>query len=168
MSPSPNIRAACVKTAFMLGSLILLSPQPGSAQAAYCPASIAVNQKIETVPEGWKAAQDEITSMLSGITFFSGPPQEKAALVYDRWTKRNGLAQAVWHFQPDSPHRIWLSCRYSSTQVVLTKELPADTSECTVTYHLNASLAGELVIQKINCHSSASPATRGKTAPQSP
>jgi hypothetical protein len=158
-----------MKTALMLVALLLAEVQLGFAQATYCPASIAVGQKIETVPDGWKAAQDDVTNMLSGITFYSGPPEEKASLVYDRWTKRNGLAHAVWQFQPESRHRTWLSCRYSSTRIVLTKELLADISECVVTYDLKTSIAGEPVIQKIDCHPSPAPAiqpARPKTAPK--
>jgi hypothetical protein len=156
-----------MKTALVVAALLPAAVQSGLAQATYCPASIAVDQKIETAPDGWKVAQDEITSMLSGITFFSGPPEEKAGLVYDRWTKRNGLAHAIWRFRPESPHRIWLTCRYSSTRVVLAKELPADTSECVVTYDLKASIAGEPVVLKIDCHSSPTRTTRDKTVPQS-
>jgi hypothetical protein len=71
------------------------------------------------------AGNDEADHILAWITFLSGPPDEKASLVYDNWKKRDGLVYAVWNFQPDSTHRIWLSCRYANTDVVLIKELPS-------------------------------------------
>jgi len=135
-----------------MGSLILVCPGLVFPQQTLCPESISVNQTIEKVPEGWTARQDALPSALAGITFSSGPPEEGAALVYDRWTKRNGVAYGVWNFQRGSSHRIWLSCRYSFTRVVLAKQLPADTSECIVAYDLKQSISGEPLIRKITCH----------------
>ena len=141
-----------ITAALILGSLIFTCPELVVAQETLCPESIAVRQTIEKVPEGWTAGQDEVPSSLAGIAFFSGPPAEGAALVYDKWTKRNGMAYGVWHFQPKSPDRIWLSCRYSLTRVVLAKPLSASTSECTVTYDPKVLVAGDPEIREITCH----------------
>jgi hypothetical protein len=121
------------------------------AADTYCPNSIAVKQSIEEVPEGWKAVEGGARLQLSGITFFSGPPQEKASLAYDSWVKRKGLAYGVWHFEPKSGRRIWLSCSYANTSVVLTKPMPAETSECRVTYDPNALVGGLPKIKGIAC-----------------
>ena len=59
-----------------------------------------MEQTVE-IPEGWTVRQDEAANTLEGLTFYSGPPEEKASLVYDQWTKRNGLAYGVWRFQPN-------------------------------------------------------------------
>ena len=147
-----QLKSAWITAALILGSFVFVRPQPGFAQTTYCPESVFVNQAIDKIPEGWTPGQEDVPSALAGIAFFSGPPEEKAALVYNRWTKRSGLAYAVWHFQPKSSHRIWLTCRYSFTRVVLTKQLPASTSECTVTYDLNVSVSGEPTIRKMVCH----------------
>jgi hypothetical protein len=141
-----------ISAALIVGSLFFASPEPASAQETYCPESISVEQTVAKIPEGWTVRQDEAASTLEGITFYSGPPEEKASLVYDQWTKRNGLAYGVWHFQPKSSHPIWLSCRYSSTRVLLAKQLPAETSECIVTYDPKATVSGSLEIRKIDCH----------------
>ena len=77
-------------------------------------------KRVKTFRRAGTARQDESPSTLSGITFFSGPPEEKASLAYDQWTRRNGLAYGIWHF-PKSSHRIWLSCHFSFTRVVLVK-----------------------------------------------
>jgi len=89
--------------------------------------------------------------ILAGVTFFSGPPEEKASLVYDNWKKRDGLAYAVWNFH-DSTHRIWLSCRYANTDVVLTKELPEKISQCNVIYNPKTQVAGLPEIRNMTCH----------------
>jgi hypothetical protein len=148
----PEPSAAWVIDALILSTLIFVFPQAAFSQETLCPETISVKQTIEKVPQGWTAGQAEDGSTLAGITFFSGPPEERASLVYDKWTKRNGLAYGVWHFQPDPAHRIWVSCRYSGTRVVLAKPLPADTTECTVTYDQNVQVAGEPRIRKISCH----------------
>jgi len=122
------------------------------AQDKYCPQSISVDQKIENAPSGWAASDDHSASSLAALTFFSGPPSEDASLKYDRWTVRNGLAYATWKFEPDSPGGIWLTCRYSSTRVVLTKKLPQNISECTVTYDPKVQVSGSPEIRKIACH----------------
>jgi hypothetical protein len=141
-----------IAAVLILVRMFFALPESAVAQESYCPKSISVTQTIEKVPEGWSAGQDEFASTLAGIAFYSGPPKEKALLKYDRWTKRNGLAYGVWHFQPKSSYRIWLSCRYSFTRVVLAKQLPADTTECTVTYDPKVLVAGSPGIRTITCH----------------
>ena len=147
-----RFHAKWISAALILGSLFFACLKPASAQETYCPESISVEQTVAKIPEGWTVRQDEAASTLEGITFYSGPPEEKASLVYDQRTKRNGLAYGVWHFQPKSSHPIWLSCRYSSTRVLLAKQLPAETSECTVTYDPKVTVSGSLEIRKIDCH----------------
>jgi hypothetical protein len=144
-------RLGWMSVALILGALFFACPEFAFSQEKYCPEFISVAQTSENVPEGWMARQDESASTLAGITFYSGPPEEKASLVYDQWTRRNGLAFGVWHF-PKSSHRIWLSCRYSFTRVVLVKQLPAETSECTITYDPKVSVSGLPEIRKITCH----------------
>ena len=141
-----------ISAALIVGLRFFACPEPASAQEIYCPESISVEQTVATIPEGWTVRQDEAASILEGITFYSGPPEEKASLVYDQWTKRNGLAFGVWRFQPKSSHPIWLSCRYSSTRVFLAKQLPAENSECTVTYDPRVTVSGSLEIRKMDCH----------------
>jgi len=124
---------------------------PQFAQELSCPESISVKQNIEKIPEGWSARPGDSPNLLEGVTFFSGPPEEQASLAYDNWTRRKGLAYAGWHF-PKSMPRIWLSCRYSSTSLVLARQLAAETSQCTVTYDPTVQVAGSPSIRKIDCH----------------
>src|SRR5215471_2213999 len=135
-------RTRSFAVAFVFVSLVVAWSRPANAQEGYCPASITVKQTIEKVPEGWTAGEDKTPHILAGITFYDGPPEQEASLVYDSWSKRNGLAYGVWHFTPNSPTGTWLSCRYSSTSVILSKRLPAATSECTVTYNPKETVDG--------------------------
>jgi hypothetical protein len=137
---------------FLLASLLvcLFVCRPVLAQTSYCPESISVKQTIEKVPEGWTARQGDSPTILEGVTFFSGPPEEQASLVYDKWTRRNGLAYADWHFAKATTP-IWLACRYASTSIFLARQLPAETSSCTVTYDPNVQVAGSPSIKKIAC-----------------
>ena len=136
-------------TLFILTALLVACS--AYAQDAYCPQSISVKQTAEKVPAGWTAGQEKTPNNLAGITFYDGPPEQEASLVYDKWTKRNGLAYGVWSFTPNSSSGIWLSCRYAATNVVLSKRLPASTSECTVTYNPKVTVDGYPEIQKIAC-----------------
>jgi hypothetical protein len=149
---SYSVDVKSMSISLILAALIFVGIGSASAQETYCPASISVDQTVAKVPQGWTVGLDEATSTLAGVTFYSGPPEEKASLVYDQWTKRDGLAYGIWRFQPKSSHAIWLSCRYSSTRVILTKQLPTETSECTVTYDPKVMISGSPEIRKIDCH----------------
>ena len=135
----------------ILASFFLTLQGLAAAQTTYCPETVSVDQNLAKIPPGWIVGRDDAPSALAGITFYSGPPEEKASLVYDKWTKRDGLAYGVWRFQPKSSQRIWLSCSYSSTRVVLMKQLPPETSGCTVVYDPKVQVSGSPEIQKITC-----------------
>jgi hypothetical protein len=122
------------------------------AEQSYCPQSIAVKQTLANVPEGWTAGHDDMPNTWDGVTFYSGPPEEKASLVYDRWTKGNGSEMGIWHLAQKSSPPIWLSCRYAYTNVTLARQLSADTTECTVTYKARTSSLEPLEIQRVACH----------------
>jgi len=148
-----EIRVGWISAGLILGFVFFARPEFAFAQETDCPESISVYQTIDKIPEDWTAKQDELASTLAGIAIYSGPPEEKALLKYDRWTKRNGLEYGTWHFPAKSSQRIWLSCRYSFTRVVLVRQLPAETSECVVTYDPKVSVSGcSPGVRKIACH----------------
>lgn len=151
MTSTPQ-RAGSWAVTLILVSLVIVLSGLAKAQEGYCPATISVKQTIEKTPDGWTAGEDKTPHNLSGITFFDGPPEQEASLVYDNMTKRGGLEYGVWHFTPNSSPGSWLSCRYSSTSVTLSKRLPAATSECTVTYNPKETVDGLPAVQKISCH----------------
>lgn len=135
----------------ILGWLYLARTGLLYAQGSYCPASISVKQTAGEIPDGWMATQNDIPNTWEEVIFYSGPPKENASLVYDRWTKSNGVESGIWHFTRNAAPPIWLSCRYSFTNVTLPKQLPSNTTECTATYKARKSPADPLEIQKLVC-----------------
>jgi hypothetical protein len=88
---------------------------------------------------------------LEQVTFFDGPPEELASLVYDDLKTAGKQQVAVWNFAAN-PRGFWISCAYSGTAVVLSRRLPAGIKTCRVTYDKTASSAAGLpAIQKIDC-----------------
>jgi len=122
-----------------------------TAKDDYCPASVTAKQQIQNAPVGWVVSHSNMPSALAGITLYNGPPSENVSLVYDKWSRRNGLAYAVWKCAAASKERIWLRCVYANTTVTLDKELPAGTSQCEVTYDPEVSVAGSPEVKNIVC-----------------
>jgi hypothetical protein len=83
---------------------------------------------------------DDTPHRLAGITFYDGPPEEKASLVYDKTAKAAGKETMTWHFNARSDGQIWVVCSYAGTAVVLKRGLPPKTSACSVTYDSRASV----------------------------
>ncbi len=128
---------------------VLLLAVPALAQDRLCPSQIATKQTIEKVPQGWTAKQSTTSHSLAGLTFFDGPPEQEASLVYDEYRNLAKEDHAVWSFDP-SLH-IWLSCIYSGTTVVLSKPLPSKTTECRVTYSRQEYVDGYREIKAVTC-----------------
>ncbi len=139
------------KISFCLISLLLTSACSSSAQPAACPDVISVNQALKTPLAGWTSTIDSSPNRLSGVTFFDGPPEEKASLVNDRTTKAAGKEIAIWHFDLRPKREIWIACGYSGTSVVLAKRLPPKTAACQVTYNPHQQIAGSPLIESIAC-----------------
>jgi hypothetical protein len=95
--------------------------------------------------------EDDTPHTLSGITFYDGPPSEKASLVYDRITHGKTEQVATWTFAPQKARPIWLACSYAGTSIELTKALPATITTCAVTYDAQQQITGMPVIKKIAC-----------------
>ncbi len=121
----------------------------GWAQDQFCPKEITTKQSIENAPAGWTAATDKTPQILAGITFFDGPPEQEASLVYDSYTKSKTVDVAMWRF--DRSAHIWLSCSYHATAVRLSKPLPDKTTECRVTYSREVHVDGNGEIKSISC-----------------
>jgi hypothetical protein len=145
---SSRKRLQSVLTIALIGAAGL---SPLFAQQSYCPRLISVEQTAEKVPDGWKSILDDVPNTWDGVTFYSGPPEEKASLVYDLWAKSSGSESGIWHFVRKSSPSIWLSCRYSFTNITLAKRLSPDTTECTVTYKARTSALEPLEIQRVAC-----------------
>lgn len=122
------------------------------ASELYCPKSISVKQIINNLPQGWKVTYGNENFNLARITFFDGPPEDNASLVYDHISESGDEIQAEWHFKKSNPDRsIWITCNYESTNVVLSKLLPPSVKECKVTYYKDIFTSGSNVIKETKC-----------------
>jgi hypothetical protein len=110
-----------------------------------------VNQKLTTPVSGWTTMIDDSPPRLANITFYDGPPQQRASLIYDQKMRVAGKETATWHFLPRADRQIWVGCSYTGTGIVLTKALPPSTSTCAVTYDTRQTVAGLPSITKIVC-----------------
>ena len=118
---------------------------------AGCPATIKVDQKaIPTSPE-WAVSYSSLPYQLEMVTFFSGPPQENASLVYDKKSKTRGGWIGTWSF-PKGSSGYWIQCSYGGTRAELSRRLPDSVSVCRVTYDYGSSYPSGLpVVRKIEC-----------------
>jgi hypothetical protein len=143
-----NLRLA--RLLLFLG-MIAGTVRSGSAQTMTCPATIVVGQELKGTIPGWEPITDDIPQRLSYVTFYDGPPKEKASLVYDSSSKQGNLETALWRFAKSADRPIWLACSYSGTTIALAQELPRTISSCTVTYNAQQRVAGMPLVEKIVC-----------------
>lgn len=116
-----------------------------------CPSKIEVEQRVTAVPRGWESAQVTVTASLASVTFFDGPPAERASLKYDseERQKRNWVAR--WNLLPNT-RGYWISCGYENTATVISRRLPDDVRSCAVTYERRKrGAAGLPGITDISC-----------------
>lgn len=125
-----------------------------AASEQYCPATVLVEQKIQQFPAGWRALNNKLPNRLSAITFYDGPPEQNASLVNDASNKLN--MEDTWHFQPGS-EGIWIACSYAFTEVVLARQLPRGTAQCSVTYDPKVSIAGHPETRQVQCKEGKTP-----------
>ncbi len=122
-----------------------------AADEVKCPPSIKVEQKAISPSQEWNVSYNPLPADLEMVTFFSGPPEENASLVYDKKTKVKGGWVGTWKF-PKDPAGYWLRCSYRGTQAELSRRLPDSISACRVTYDETMhSAAGLPVIRKMEC-----------------
>ncbi len=138
-------------TAISLATLVF-SSLCQAADSFQCPDTITTRQELSGTVVGWSAMLDATPQNLAGITFYDGPPAEKASLVYDQIKHGKGEDVATWTFAKQEDRRTWLVCSYAGTAVELSRSLPPQITTCTVIYDTQQHIAGQPVIKKIACH----------------
>src|SRR5687768_2547832 len=141
MQRSFPILASWAFAAFLLAaaSPCVGAPPKASKAAAeplgesLCPATVSVEQRVAAAPDGWEASLSGAKSQLAMVTFFDGPPAERASLKYDSEEKRKGDWIGTWNLAPSS-RGYWIQCAYDSTTAVLSRRLPDGVTACKVTY----------------------------------
>lgn len=129
--------------------LLALAGSFALAEDVRCPETISVKQRLAKPEQGWQEGIADMPIRLAGVTFYDGPPEQKASLVYDGKRRLKGRRIATWRFGPQS--RIWISCGYAGTTIVLSRPLAGGVSECSVTYDPGQTVAGLPSIEKMDC-----------------
>lgn len=143
-----------MNNAFSVFTLIvtLLTGATVGADELGCPARVSVSQQIGKVPSPWVASYAKAPLTLGGVTFYDGHPSEMASLVYDDEKTSGNTIVATWFFRADTSARgFWLSCRYNQTTAVLSRQIPRNITECSVTYNSKETVSGHYVIKAIKC-----------------
>jgi hypothetical protein len=116
-----------------------------------CPMKIEVSQSLAAPQDGWTGGQDKLPTELAGISVFDGPPEQLADLVPDDGTETGDSRSDVWNL-PKNERGYWLTCRYSSTTVTLTRQLPATVTRCEAVYEKQQSfIGGAPVVRSVAC-----------------
>lgn len=95
------------------------------------------------------ATLDGATHRLAMITFYDGPPEEEASLVYDTLKKSAGKEIATWQIRPG--RKTWVVCTYEGTKAVWKRALPSAIKTCSVAYDPQNKVAGLPSIESITC-----------------
>lgn len=115
------------------------------------PASVAVDEDLRSVPDGWRTVKDDRPHVLASVTFFDGRPEDLASLVYDREAKRKDRITRTWRFDPGWQNGAWLQLGYSATSVTLARRLPSGAAECRVEFDRTTTVDGFEQIKSIEC-----------------
>ena len=145
----PRTLFACLAIAFLAS----VSAESGAQLFASntCPQKIEVEQRFAAAPEGWEAAQPTTTVSLASVTFFDGPPTEKASLKFDTEDMQKRDRVAHWNLPPNV-RGYWISCGYQNTTAVISRRLPENIRSCAVTYdRRKRGAAGLQAIKDISC-----------------
>jgi hypothetical protein len=122
-----------------------------AADEVWCPDTIKVDQKAIPPSPEWSVSYNSLPHQLEMVTFFSGPPQENASLVYDEKSKTKGGWVGTWNFPRDTGS-YWIQCSYRGTRAELSKRLPDSVSVCRVVYDDSSRFSSGLPgIRKIEC-----------------
>ena len=137
--PSMRALAPCFAVSF------LLSAAPESAAqligVTTCPLKVEVEERLTALPESWDGGQSTATAALASITFFRGPPSEKAPLKPDSEERQNRDRVAFWNLPPGG-RGYWITCSYANTSVTISRRLPENIRSCAVTYERRKPGAG--------------------------
>lgn len=126
-------------------------PAPEPAGPSLCPETIDVEQRVTDAAQGWEAGLSGRKTQLAMVTFFDGPPAERASLKYDSELKLRGNWVATWTLAANT-RGYWIQCAYDNTTAVLSKRLPETARTCSVTYERSTKAANALpLVKHVGC-----------------
>jgi hypothetical protein len=116
-----------------------------------CPMKIDVEEKLAAPQPGWTEGMSGLPTELAGISVFDGPPEELAELVPDDGTDAADARTDIWNL-PKNDRGYWLTCRYASTTVTLTRQLPPTVTRCEAVYEKEIHfVGGDSVVRSVAC-----------------
>src|SRR6185295_4025694 len=136
MRLTPNGLPACST----IIAFLACAPSAVSADVI-CPMKIGTLQGLTMGAAGWTVGVDSLPTELAGISVFDGPPDQQAHLVPDNGAETGDTRSDIWTL-PKNERGYWLTCRYSSTTVTLTRQLPATVTRCEAAYEKQQSFIG--------------------------
>jgi hypothetical protein len=127
------------------------TPAPEPQGPSLCPEAMNVEQRVAETPQGWEAGFSGLKAQIAMVTFFDGPPAERASLKYDSELKQRGGWVATWTLASNT-RGYWIQCAYDNTTVVLSKRLPETVKTCNVTYERSTKAANALpLVKHVGC-----------------
>jgi hypothetical protein len=113
--------------------------------------AIEVEERLVAPQPGWTEGLSGLATELAGVSVFDGPPEELAELIPDDGTDATDVRSDIWNL-PKNDLGYWLTCRYSSTTVTLTRRLPATVTRCEAVYEKEIHfVGGDPVVRSTAC-----------------
>lgn len=125
-----------MRTLYLALTLLLPAFSQASAAEVFCPKQVESSAiTVNKIPEGWQSSLREYPLELSGVIFSDGPPTEKAYLKENstRENKKTLVSKQVFD-SPAIKENYWLICAYAGNVLFLSKPIPKEIRECTVTH----------------------------------
>ncbi len=139
-----------IRGLFACGFTLLLAPASAFADVG-CPQAVVTTQALAAPQAGWTAGLDKLPTEVAGVSVFEGPPEEMADLVPDDGKDTADTRSDIWNL-PQSDRGYWLVCHYSSTTVILSRQLPATVTRCEAVYEKQQTFAGGApVVRSVKC-----------------
>jgi hypothetical protein len=140
------------KTFLSVISAMFVAALPAVALAdVSCPMKVDVEEKLAAPQAGWTEGLSGLPTELAGISVFDGPPEDLAELVPDDGTDAADARSDIWNL-PRNDRGYWLTCRYSSTTVTLTRQLPPTVTRCEAVYEKEIHfVGGDSVVRSVAC-----------------
>ncbi|MGH6887551.1 MAG: STY0301 family protein [Geminicoccales bacterium] len=135
----------------MISSALIVSLPAMALADVSCPMKIDVEQRLTAPQPGWTEGLSGLPTELAGVSVFDGPPEELAGLIPDAGADAADVTSDIWNLSKND-RGYWLTCRYSSTTVTLTRQLPATVTRCETVYEKDLHfVGGDPVVRSVVC-----------------
>jgi hypothetical protein len=113
------------------------------ASAEVCPMQIKTEQKI-TEPSGWESISKINTSSLNGISVYFDHPNTLREWAPDSVKKLNGKSFLTYQL-PKKTKTVWVDCTYTTSNLILRKQLSSTIRRCDVVLIRNGTLIESVI-----------------------